>query len=138
MCSTPRISSCAPGIVLARCSRRANALYSTSSISELLPPPLTPVTAVSTPKGIRAVTFCRLFWRAPTISSQSIGTPVKRCQDWPSGANSTRRLVGTGMAFLPPRYGPVTEPRRLAIWPGVPAATIWPPFLPAPGPKSQM
>ena len=48
-----------------------------------------------------------------------------------------RRFVGTGIAFLPERYGPVTEP--LALWrpaAGVPRATIWPPSSPAPGPKS--
>ena len=39
-------------------------------MSELLPLPLTPVTAVNVPSGMRAVTLRRLLCRAPTISSQ--------------------------------------------------------------------
>ncbi len=39
-----------------------------------------------------------------------------------------RRFVGTGIAFLPVRYGPVTEPRRLPTCSGEPSATICPPL----------
>ena len=48
----------------------ASALYSVSTISVLLPLPDTPVTQVKVPSGMLAVTFCRLFSRAPLTVSQ--------------------------------------------------------------------
>ena len=47
-------------------------------------------------------------------------------------------LLGMGIDRLPESYGPVTEPRRLDTCTGAPCAPIWPPSLPAAGPKSQM
>jgi hypothetical protein len=43
-----------------------------------LPEPLTPVTAVSTPSGNSAVTFCRLFSRAPTTVSMRFLSILRR------------------------------------------------------------
>src|SRR5262245_24494674 len=64
------MASCAAGNVAARCKVFANELYNTSSTSELLPLPLTPVTTVNVPSGIRMLTFRKLLCRAPTTSIQ--------------------------------------------------------------------
>ena len=58
---------CAPGRCLARCSRLATALYSTSLTSVDLPEPDTPVTALNTPSGTLTSMFCRLCCAAPSI-----------------------------------------------------------------------
>ena len=47
-----------------------------------------------------------------------------------------RRVSGTGTCFLPVRYCPVSEAGLAMTSSGVPAATICPPFAPAPGPMS--
>ena len=97
-----------------------------SSTSELLPEPVTPVTTVTTPSGNRTSTFLRLCCRAPLITIA--GPPASR----PAG----RRFVGTGIAVLPLRYGPVSDWADALTLAGVPAAVIWPPPSPEPGPKS--
>ena len=162
--STPRMASCAPGKVFARCSVRASEANSTSSTSELLPLPLGPVTTVNVPSGICTVMFLRLLCRAPTISRQPSGKSGRGERGEGRGRRRRRsalngvffavrfrasssplsplpsplspqlcRFVGTGIAFLPERYGPVTEPRRRATCSGVPWATICPPSRPAAG-----
>ena len=52
-----------------------------SLISVLLPLPLTPVTTVMTPSGMRMVTSCRLCSRAPvTVSHLPVsGRGLARC-----------------------------------------------------------
>src|SRR4051812_48882210 len=100
-------------------------------MSELLPDPLTPVTTLNVPNGICAVTFCRLLCVAPTIVRNSeLGTrgaelfpllrsnrprcfldlSVFRSEFRVPSSEFVRRLVGTAIAFVPLRYGPVTEP----------------------------
>ena len=60
-----------------------------------LPPPDTPVTAVNRPSGISAVTFFRLWPRAPTIFSTRDGFFTRRS--------------GIGISRTPLRYSPVSE-----------------------------
>ena len=76
------------------------------------PEPDTPVTAINFPSGKRAVTFCKLFSRAPVTS---IKRPLP-----------VRRSVGTGIARLPDKYWPVIDLLLRATCLGVPAATISP------------
>ena len=57
--------------------------------SELLPAPLTPVTAAKTPSGKRTSTSCRLCSRAPVTSMPRL-----------AGA---RRSLGTSMRRVPER-----------------------------------
>ena len=80
-----------------------------------------------------AALVCRLLAASPCrLLPSSLSSPLSpRTLD-----PCILRFVGTGIAFLPDRYGPVTEPRRLATWSGVPWATICPPLRPAAGPKS--
>ena len=67
--------------------------------------------------------FFRLLCRAPVT--------VKAACDL-----AIRRFVGTGIAFFPLKYCPVSEFFARVTWAGVPAAVISPPRSPAPGPKS--
>ena len=108
-------------------------LYSTSSTSELLPLPLTPVTTVSVPSGMRAVDAAQIVVPGADslpASRRRAARPMRsdRCR-WACAFRlarrrlrlvagsvagwrqrlAMRRLVGTAIAFLPDRYGPVTE-----------------------------
>ena len=49
-----------------------------------------------------------------------------------------RRSRGTGIFLRPDRYSPVMEPGVFITSSGVPAATISPPWTPAPGPTSMI
>ena len=60
-CSVPSIDLYLPGIVCARLSFLANALYTISFTKEDFPEPETPVTQVITPVGISTFIFFRLF-----------------------------------------------------------------------------
>ena len=73
------MSSWAAAGVRRRCSLRASVLYRTSLTSELLPEPLTPVTAMNVPSGKATSMFLRLFWRAP-LTDASDGREVGRCR----------------------------------------------------------
>src|SRR6266446_5335504 len=92
------MSSWAAAGVRARCSFRARVLYKISWTSELLPDPLTPVTAIRVPRGNETSRFFRLFCRAPLIVKVT-GCPLF----------AILRLVGTGMACRPERYFPVRD-----------------------------
>ena len=59
--SLPVMFLCFPGMVLARFKSLASLLYRISLTSELLPDPETPVTQVTTPRGISTEIFFRLF-----------------------------------------------------------------------------
>ena len=86
------------------------------------PEPDTPVTAMNFPSGKRAVTFCRLFSRAPVTS---IKRPLP-----------TRRSSGTGMARLPDK---VLACDRLTVTSylfGRTCRNNLPTKTPAPGPTS--
>jgi hypothetical protein len=48
-----------------------------------------------------------------------------------------RRLAGMAISRAPERYWPVMEAASRMISAGVPWATIWPPWTPAPGPMSK-
>jgi hypothetical protein len=87
-----------------------------------LPDPETPVTAVRQPSGKRAVTFCRLFARAPTTV---IAFPLP-----------ARRWAGTGIVSSRERYFPVSDRGKRASSSAVPSPTTSPPWTPAPGPRS--
>ena len=86
-----------------------------SFTSVLLPEPLTPVTQVNVPSGIRTSMFCKLFSVAPMISSQ------------PFSSDGAIRFFGTGMASSPVRYWPVSDFFAARISGNVPAATSSPP-----------
>src|ERR1051325_2136987 len=92
---TPSIRSCAPGSSAALYKVFASDRYKMSLTSVDLPEPLTPVTAVSTPNGMRTSRFFRLLARAPRITR--------------SPFNSGRRALGVGMDRAPVRYAPVRE-----------------------------
>src|SRR5262249_53333271 len=101
MCARPTISSCAAPVVRARWSFRASVLYSISWTRELLPDPLTPVTAINEPSGNRTSMFFKLFWRAPLTTNHWV-------DDAPS-ESLIRRFVGIGIAFLLDKYWPVRD-----------------------------
>ena len=61
MRSRPSMASWAPGVGPAGCRVLAAAFQRMSSTSELLPEPLTPVTTVTTPSGMRTSRSLRLF-----------------------------------------------------------------------------
>ena len=86
------------------------------------PEPETPVTTVSSPRGIGTSMFFRLLACAPRIE---MALPF-----------GTRRFQGTAILTAPERYWPVSESGFAAISAGGPAATSCPPALPAPGPRS--
>src|SRR5262245_30834477 len=108
-----------------------------SSIRVLLPLPLGPVMAVSVPSGMATLMFLRLLWRGPMTSiigrfarseildfgfwildlarfESKIGNPKSKIL----------RFDGTAIAFLPLKYGPVTEPAAFASFSGTASATI--------------
>ena len=89
-----------------------------------LPEPDTPVTQVKVPSGMDTSIFFRLFSAAPCTVSQ-FPFPL-------------RRTGGTGTFFLRARYSPVRDLGLAATSSGVPAATISPPWIPAPGPTSMI
>ena len=76
ICSRPSIASWAPGVTCARCKACAAAFQRMSSTSELLPEPLTPVTAVTTPSGKRDVDVPEVVLPRPVTRSQ--GRPARR------------------------------------------------------------
>jgi hypothetical protein len=78
--SMPRISRWRPGRSLEPNQWRNRARRRMSSTRVLLPEPLTPVTQVSVPSGMRASMLRRLFSAAPRISSQprSLGGATRR------------------------------------------------------------
>ena len=102
-------------------SWRARAGYSVALISDDLPAPDTPVIATITPSGIVTSTFFRLCSRAPRSSMACL---------------PTRRVGGTAMLSVPARNRPVIDAATALTWAGVPSAMTWPPWRPAPGPKS--
>src|SRR5208282_1882896 len=108
----------------ARCRVLAAAFQRMSSTRELLPEPLTPVTTVTTPSGMRTSRSLRLFCRAPRITIA--GTPA--------AALAGLRLVGTMIAALPLRYCPVSDFAAALTFLGGPEAVIVPPNCPEPGP----
>ncbi len=112
-CLIPWISSCLPGTALARCKRAESSLATMSLIRLDLPEPDTPLTTTNWPSGISTSRFCRLFSRAPLISS-----------DFPL---LDRRFLGTAIFFSPRKYWPVILCLVLATSAGVPRATISPP-----------
>ena len=127
ICSRPRMSSWAAAGVRARCSRRASVLYRISLTSELLPEPLTPVTAMNAPSGKATSMFLRLFWRAPLTTSKAprasaatLRADSRLCDRLRPHA-AMRRFVGTGIAFLPDRYCPVSDAFARSTCFGVPA-----------------
>src|SRR5215211_3109930 len=118
--------------------------YRMSSTSVLFPLPLGPVIAVSVPSGNLTLMFLRLLWRAPRtwIVGRSIWDLGFGIWDFgwsffafkspiPNPKSEILRFVGTGIAFFPFKYGPVTEPAARPSLSGVASATIWPPRRPA-------
>ena len=95
-----------------------------SVISDDLPEPLTPDTAVKVPSGIETSMFFRLFALAPLITS-FLPLPALRFR-------------GTAISRSPRRNAPVSELGLLITSSTVPAATISPPCSPAAGPMSTM
>ena len=131
--SMPSMRSCSPTECVAASSPSvsvsaldlptvSNASFRMSLTSELFPEPLTPVTQTNNPSGISTVTFFRLLCFAPTIRK----TP----------AFGLRRSFGIAISFAPVRYCPVGLFGLSKTSCGVPAATICPPRIPGPGPKS--
>ena len=90
-------------------------------MSELLPLPETPVTAVNTPVGIFTSMFFKLFSLAPLISIKSFGL---------------RRVSGTSILSSPRKNFAVIDLLLFFTSSTVPAATISPPLTPAYGPTS--
>src|SRR5690606_22358956 len=109
--------------ILAPLRRSAAIGYRVVLIRVDLPEPDTPVIQVNRPKGISSVTLFRLLPVAPTRRSILSGLGAVRC--W-----------GTAITRVPERYSPVSEPGVFMICSGVPWATTWPPWTPAPGPIS--
>ena len=68
------------------------------------------------------VTFFRLWARAPTTRTAPLPFAL--------------RFFGTGSCFVPASHGPVIEAGFAISSAGVPSATIFPPWTPAPGPMS--
>ena len=91
---------------------------------EDFPEPLTPVTQVRVPRGMVTSMSFKLFSAAPRM-----------VRLWPFPA---RRALGTAMYRFPDRYWPVRDAGFAMTSSGVPAATIWPPWTPAPGPTSMI
>ena len=89
---------------------------------EDLPEPLTPVTAVMSPTGMRASMPFRLFWRQSLTENHL-----------PSGCFLT---AGTSIFRLPARKSPVKDRGSAMMSSCEPQATISPPCTPAPGPTS--
>ena len=86
--SIPIISSCLPGIHLARFRSLASLLYKISLVRELFPEPDTPVMQVMIPSGIFTSIFLRLFSLAPLTVKKPVGF---------------LRSDGTGILILPLR-----------------------------------
>ena len=64
------------------------------------------------PSGKATSMFFRLFWRAPLTSGLrgcSGFDPRQSLRLHPAGLDGSRRFVGTGIAFLPERYCPVSD-----------------------------
>src|SRR5260370_719160 len=99
----PSIRSCGPGSSPALYSVFASDLYRMSFTSVDLPDPLTPVTVVNRPSGMRTSMFFRLFARAPRMTT--------------SPFSSGRRPAGVAIDLAPVRYAPVSdavqEPQRI-------------------------
>ena len=109
-----------------------------SRTSVLLPEPLTPVTAVNRPSGTARERFFKLFLRNPRKMSDGVlffrlaprrarGGVVGRA--WPSA---------WPRECWPANSVPVSDFLFLKICLSEPAATTWPPSMPAPGPRSMM
>ena len=111
-----------PGRVFMRISSAPSRLKRISFTSEDLPDPDTPVTQVNVPSGMAASTFFRLFSDAP-ITRRKFPFPF-------------RRSAGTAIFRFPERYWPVRLFGFAMTSSGVPAATMRPPWTPAPGPTS--
>ena len=94
-----------------------------SSTSVLLPEPLTPVTQVNVPSGIRDIDVLQIVFARADTSSQ------------PRSGDGLIRFCGTGMDSSPVRYWPVRERGLASTSSSVPAATTSPPRTPAPGPE---
>ena len=111
--------SCAPGASTSKAPRaRASARYTMSTASVLLPEPLGPVMAHTTPSGRVTSAPRRLFSRAPrtTISPRARRGAFFRAR-WPLNARD------------------VAPPERFTSS-TLPSAVTRPPSLPAPGPIS--
>ena len=92
-------------------------------ISVLFPEPETPVIPHSTPRGRCTVSFLRLFSSAPETVMQSTGV---------------RLSGGISIFNSPERYLPVRLLLFAMMSVGEPSETMWPPWMPAPGPMSTM
>ena len=88
-----------------------------------LPLPDTPVMQVSVPRGISQFTFFRLLPSAFIISIYLL-------------LKAFLLIFGISIFNLPERYCPVILFGLLLICGPLPAATTYPPFTPAAGPKS--
>ena len=110
-----------PGRWRERFRSRESALNRISFTREDLPLPDTPVTQVITPSGNDTSMPFRLWARALRTVIQPFG--------W-------RSTGGSGTRLRPERYMPVMEFGHCITSPGEPAATICPPWVPAPGPMS--
>ena len=91
-----------------------------SLTSVLLPEPETPVTHVSVPSGMRAVTFCKLFSRAPVISSQpALPTGEMRLRGSDNDRDvdffRKRPVIQGEMIFIDPKFARGIELLRIEI-----------------------
>ncbi|MPN43956.1 hypothetical protein SDC9_191517 [bioreactor metagenome] len=120
--SSPSMALCFPGRVFMRFKSAPSFLKIISFTSDDLPLPDTPVTQVNVPSGIETSIFLRLFSFAPS-TVRNFPFPFL-C------------VLGVIIFFFPERYSPVSDLGFAAISSGVPAATISPPWMPAPGPTS--
>src|SRR5260370_1119714 len=121
--SSPSMRRCAPTRSVLPCKCRASAGNKMAFTRELLPAPLTPVTAVRIPTGKRASMFLRLFSEAPrmTIAASEVRRALAR---------------GASMRARPERYAPVRLDGWLASSSGEPLKITRPPMCPPPRPKS--
>ena len=111
-----------PGNVLALLSLAESSFWIMAFTRDDFPLPDTPVTQVNVPRGIFTSISFRLFSAAPK-TSRNLPLPF-------------RLSSGTAIFFLPLRYCPVMDFSQFIISSTVPAATISPPWTPAPTPTS--
>jgi len=102
----------------------ASAGYKTSDNKVDFPEPETPVMQVKMPSGISTLIFFKLCSLTP-FNFKNVPFPL-------------RRFLGIVMLIAPDRYCPVRLSLTFIICSGVPWATTFPPWTPAPGPKSTM
>ena len=120
--SRPSIDFTLPGLIRVLRNSFKIDFVSTSLTSDDFPDPDTPLTTLNIPSGISTEMFLRLFSVAPFIFKNN---PLP-----------LRRSFGVGIVSLPLKNLPVNEFLFFIIWAGVPAAIMFPPWTPAPGPTS--